>query len=78
MAAIGSTQLTDRDKINMESFLGHVLEAFKSGVLTKGQAIDGVSHVILAVDRGDYVDATNWLEQGRRLIQVSSKGKNHE
>ena len=64
--------LTTRDHNNMDAFLGHVLEDFKQGIITKDQAIGGLAHVIAAIDIGNYGEASNWFEQGRKLIRSGS------
>lgn len=61
--------LTNRDHQNMAAFLGHVLEDFKSGTITKDEAIGGLAHVIAAIDIGNYGEAATWFEQGRKLIR---------
>ncbi len=61
--------LTNRDHANMDAFLGHVLEDFKSGIITKEEAVGGLAHVIAAIDIGNYGEAVNWFEQGRKLIR---------
>lgn len=61
--------LTDRDHQNMDAFLGHVLEDFKSGEITKEEAVGGLAHVIAAIDIGNYGEAVTWLEQGRKFIR---------
>ena len=61
--------LTDKDHENMDAFLGHVLDAYKSGEITKEKAVGGVAHVIAAVDKGNYDEARQWLEQGRKFLQ---------
>jgi hypothetical protein len=55
----------------MDSFLGYVLEDFKDGRITKSEAIGGLAHVIAAIDKGNYGEAINWFEQGRRLIRAT-------
>jgi len=65
-----SPTLTTRDHKNMDAFLGHVLEDFKSGDISKDEAIGALAHVIAAIDIGNYGEATNWFEQGRKLIRV--------
>lgn len=62
-------KLTSRDHKNMDAFLGHVLEDFKSGEITKDEAIGGLAHVIAAIDKGNYGEAINWFEQGRKFIR---------
>lgn len=61
--------LTSRDHKNMDAFLGHVLEDFKAGVITKEEAVGGLAHVIAAIDIGNYGEAVNWFEQGRKLVR---------
>jgi hypothetical protein len=34
-----------------------------------GGWIGGVAHVINAVDKGNYAEARQWLEQGRKFLQ---------
>lgn len=61
--------LTNRDHTNMDAFLGHVLEDFKAGDITKEEAVGGLAQVIAAIDIGNYGEATNWFEQRRKLIR---------
>ena len=63
--------LTDSDHKNMDIFLGHVLDDFKSGALSKGAAVSGLAHVMAAIDKGNYGEAVNWLQQGRKLIRMN-------
>ena len=63
--------LTSKEHLNMDSFLGYVLEDFKDGRITKSEAIGGLAHVIAAIDKGNYGEAINWFEQGRRLIRAT-------
>lgn len=62
-------ELTNRDHQNMDSFLGHVLEDFKSGVITKEQAVSGLAQVMAALDLDNYPEARSWFEQGRKFIR---------
>ena len=61
--------LTERDHTNMDAFLGHVLEDFKAGTLTKEQAIGGLAHVMAALDIGNTDEARSWFENGRKFIR---------
>lgn len=54
--------------LQQDAFLGHVLEDFKAGAITKDQAVGGLAHVMAALDLGNYGEATNWFEQGRKFI----------
>ncbi|MFV1943387.1 hypothetical protein VPH49_21485 [Pseudomonas luteola] len=62
-------ELTARDHQNMDAFLGHVLDDYKAGVITKDQAVGGLAHVMAALDRDNYPEARAWFEQGRKLIR---------
>jgi len=61
-------ELTDRDHQNMDAFLGHVLEDFKSGVISKDRAVGALAHVMAALDLDNYEEARSWFEQGRKFI----------
>lgn len=61
-------KLTSRDHINMEAFLGHVLDDYKDGVINKAAAIRGLAHVIAALDLDNYGEVRSWFEQGRKFI----------
>jgi hypothetical protein len=61
--------LTNRDHNNMDAFLGHVLDDYKAGEITKEEAAGGLAHVMAALDIGNYSEAQNWFEQGRKLIR---------
>lgn len=65
----GEGNLTDRDHVNMDAFLGHVLDAYKSGEITKEKAVGSVAHVIAAVDKGNHAEARSWFEQGRKFLK---------
>lgn len=64
-----SGNLTQRDRLNMDAFLGHVLEDFKAGIITKEQAVGGLAHVMAALDIGATWEARSWFEQGRKFIR---------
>lgn len=53
----------------MDAFLGHVLDDFKAGEITKAQAIGGLAHVMAALDLDNYSEARSWFEQGRKFIR---------
>ena len=67
-----SSQLTNRDHDNMDSFLSHVLGDFKAGHLSKKDLTLGLVHVISAIDCGNVDEARTWFEQGRKLIRQGS------
>lgn len=69
MTELRKPSLTNRDHENMDAFLGHVLDDYKAGELTKDEAIAGLAHVMAALDIGNYAEAVSWFEQGRKLIR---------
>ena len=61
--------LTSQDHGHLEDFLGHVLDDYKNGRLTKDQAVGGLAHVMAALDLDNYEEARSWFKQGRKFIQ---------
>lgn len=59
------TELTSSDHENMDAFLGHVLDAYKAGQVTKERAVGSLAHVMAALDKGNYDEARSWFRQGR-------------
>lgn len=64
----GKPVLTNKDHDNMDAFLGHVLDDYKAGVLDKTKAVEGLAHVMGALDLDNYDEVRVWFEQGRKLI----------
>ncbi|MDL4860746.1 hypothetical protein NPJ88_000215 [Halomonas elongata] len=60
--------LSDSDHKNMDAFLGHVLDDYKEGRISKQRAIGGLAHVMAALDLGNYSEAREWFEQGRKFL----------
>ena len=61
--------LSEKDHKNMDAFLGHVLDDYKSGTITRAQAIGGLAHVMAALDLDNYAEACNWCVEGRKFIR---------
>lgn len=61
--------LTDQDHALMDVFLGHVLDDYKAGSITKDQAVGGLAHVMAALDLGNISEARSWFENGRRFVR---------
>lgn len=61
--------LSSKDHADMDAFLGAVLDDYKAGEITKGQAVSGLAHVIAAIDIGNYGEAINWFRQGRKFVR---------
>ncbi len=60
--------LTIKDRTNMDAFMGHVLDDFKFGEITKAQAVGALAHIMAALDLGNYDEARSWFEQGRKFV----------
>jgi len=58
-----------KDQINLEGFLGHVLDDYKVGTITRQQAVGGLVHLAVALNKGDFDEARRWSEQGRKLVR---------
>lgn len=58
--------LTEKDQDDMDKFLGFLLEDFKSGAITKKEAIGHLGHVITAIDQGNHGEAVGWFREGRK------------
>lgn len=65
--------LSNKDHANLDAFLGHALEDFRAGAITKNQAIGGLVQMIAAIDQGNLGEAKNWVEQGRKLLPMCCK-----
>lgn len=61
-------KLTDKDHADMDAFLGHVLDDYKNGLLSKPTAIETLAHVIAAIDINNHAEAINWFQQGRKFL----------
>lgn len=62
-------ELSTKDHDNMDAFLGHVLDDFKAGEITKEQAVGALAHVMAALDLDNYAEARSWFEQGRKFLR---------
>lgn len=57
------------DQANVDAFFGHILDDFKSGVLTKDQATGALMAFSVALNNGDHEEARRWAAQGRKLAR---------
>lgn len=64
--------LNDDDHKNMDAFLGHVLDDYKEGRISKERAIGGLAHVMAALDLDNYSEAREWFKQGRKFLSRDS------
>lgn len=65
----GKANLSASDHVNMDAFLGHVLDDYKTGEITKEEAVGALAHVMAALDIGNTGEAVNWFKQGRKFIR---------
>ncbi len=65
-------ELRKKDHTQMDAFLGHVLEDYKAGIITKERAIGGLAHVMAALDLDNYAEARSWFEQGHKFLRDES------
>jgi len=63
------SELNSCDHRNMDTFLGHMLDDYKAGVITREDAVSSLAHVMAAIDVGNYPEVRSWLEQGRKLLR---------
>lgn len=61
-------ELNQRDHQNMDAFLGHVLDGYKTGQITKDAAVGALAHVMAALDLDNYAEARSWFEEGRKFL----------
>ena len=52
-----TSELTEKDIQNMETFIELVLDDYKLGKLSKSQAISGITHVMVALELDNYTEA---------------------
>jgi len=67
-AMASKPELNQRDHQNMDAFLGHVLDGYKTGQITKEAAVGALAHVMAALDLDNYAEARSWFEEGRKYL----------
>lgn len=55
--------LTNAEHVEMDDFLGRVLDAYKSGEIDRSRAISGLAQVMAALDIGNTPEAVGWFRQ---------------
>ncbi|WP_350238064.1 hypothetical protein U1R68_13585 [Pectobacterium colocasium] len=53
--------LTDADYEGLENLLNVALDGYKNGEMSSEIAMCGLSHVIAAIDSGNYTEARYWF-----------------
>ncbi|CED57119.1 putative uncharacterized phage protein [Aliivibrio wodanis] len=55
--------LTSKNHKEMESFLFMVLEGYKNSDISKSEAMNGLAHVMAALDLRNTQEAVSWFNQ---------------
>ncbi|MEL0639541.1 hypothetical protein V6260_02845 [Pseudoalteromonas aliena] len=55
--------LTSENHREMEKFLSRVLDGYKSGNISKSDAVSGLAHVMAALDINNTPEAISWFNQ---------------
>lgn len=55
--------LTSKNHKEMDNFLEKVLDGYKNGALTKSEAVNGLAHVMAALDINNTQEAVSWFNQ---------------
>jgi O-phosphoseryl-tRNA(Cys) synthetase len=55
--------LSTKDHQSMDSFLEKVLDWYKTGEITRDDAVGGLAHVMAALDIGNTGEAVAWFER---------------
>lgn len=61
--------LTEQDHNNFDVLIGHVLDDYRAGTLSKSDAIGGLAQLVAAIDIGNEGEARAWLKEGRKRFQ---------
>ena len=54
--------LSDADHSNMDRFLGKAFDSIRDGSLSRHQFVEGLAHVMAALDNGNAGEASRWLK----------------
>jgi hypothetical protein len=65
--------LSEKDHRNMDQFLAYLIQDIKSSAISEQTAASVLAHVIAAVDIGNYEEARNWFQQGRKFVHDTEK-----
>lgn len=49
------------DHGKLDAMLGKVLDAYKSGEVSRSSAIGAIAHVVAAVEKGNEAEVVSWL-----------------
>lgn len=61
--------LTEQDHNKFDALIGHVLDDYRAGTLSKADAISGLAELVAAIDIGNESEARAWLTEGRKRLQ---------
>lgn len=59
-------ELGDVDHERMDRFLGKLLTKHKAGELETLAVIGTITHVVAAIDQGNYAEARRWISEGEK------------
>lgn len=63
---------TRKDHDDLDVLLGHLLDDYKAGAITKEQAVGAIAHIVAALDAGNLDEVKTWLREGRKLARRSA------
>lgn len=55
--------LSEKDHNDCDAFLGRVLDAYKSGKISRGSAVESIVHFVAAVDKRNATEIKSWLNE---------------
>lgn len=62
-------QLTHKDHDDLDALLGHLLDDYKAGAITKEKAVGTIAHIVGALDAGNLDEVQTGLREGRKLAR---------
>lgn len=64
------------DHGKLDTLLGKILDAYKSGVVSQGAAIGAIAHVVAAVEKGNESEVQSWLNNEEVFERWLNMAKN--
>jgi lactam utilization protein B len=62
------SSLTEADHANMTAFIGHVLDLYRDGEISRSAATETLAEVMTLLDQGDHQKAIDFFRRGRKEI----------
>jgi hypothetical protein len=63
------TNLTSQDMARMDALVDDLLEQVKSGDLDALAVRGIITHIMVALDRGNLAEARKWFEEGKKIVR---------